>query len=234
MKIKVVQCWDDGTANDARLTQLLRKYNVKATFNLCPGAMPDDKGEPLRPATPDYNNYTFKNFIPGKIAVSEMAEIYDGFELASHCWFHEVAGKCPDEVFFKAAYDARRFLEDMYQREFRGFAYPCSGVTSGAKEMLRNAGFAYARIVGKTDNVYACTDTMEFSPSCKFNDPEFYEIFEKAKKSGAFYFWGHSYEMINDEQLWNDFEEKIATLSADPDVEWVNVVDIADEINAKN
>ena len=37
--IKVAQCWDDGVATDIRLIEILRKYNAKATFNLCPGIM---------------------------------------------------------------------------------------------------------------------------------------------------------------------------------------------------
>ena len=35
--IKVAQCWDDGVATDIPLTEILRKYNARATFNLCPG-----------------------------------------------------------------------------------------------------------------------------------------------------------------------------------------------------
>ena len=30
--IRVAQCWDDGVATDIRLTEILRKYNAKATF----------------------------------------------------------------------------------------------------------------------------------------------------------------------------------------------------------
>ena len=56
-------------------------------------------------------------------------------------------------------------------------------------------------------------------------EKKFAEIFEKAKPSGVFYFWGHSYE-LNDEQKWQDFEEKIKRLSNDDEVEWINVVDI--------
>ena len=41
--MKVVQCWDDGVINDVRLTNLLRKYGAKATFNLNPGTMDPDK-----------------------------------------------------------------------------------------------------------------------------------------------------------------------------------------------
>ena len=36
-KVKVAQCWDDGVCNDIRVTDILRKYNAKATFNLNPG-----------------------------------------------------------------------------------------------------------------------------------------------------------------------------------------------------
>ena len=35
--LKVVQCWDDGVINDIRLTDLLRRWGAKATFNLNPG-----------------------------------------------------------------------------------------------------------------------------------------------------------------------------------------------------
>ena len=37
--MKVVQCWDDGVVNDARLVELLRHYGAKATFNLNIGLM---------------------------------------------------------------------------------------------------------------------------------------------------------------------------------------------------
>jgi len=40
--IKVAQCWDDGVATDIRLIEILRKYNAKATFNLCPGIMAEE------------------------------------------------------------------------------------------------------------------------------------------------------------------------------------------------
>ena len=40
--IKVAQCRDDGVATDIRLIEILRKYNAKATFNLCPGIMAEE------------------------------------------------------------------------------------------------------------------------------------------------------------------------------------------------
>ena len=35
--MKVIQCWDDGIVDDVRLTDILRRYNAKATFSLNPG-----------------------------------------------------------------------------------------------------------------------------------------------------------------------------------------------------
>ncbi len=35
--MKVIQCWDDGIADDVRLTGILRRYSAKATFSLNPG-----------------------------------------------------------------------------------------------------------------------------------------------------------------------------------------------------
>ena len=40
--IRVAQCWDDGAATDLRLIEILRKYNARATFNLCPGMMREE------------------------------------------------------------------------------------------------------------------------------------------------------------------------------------------------
>ena len=56
-----------------------------------------------------------------------------------------------------------------------------------------------------------------------------WNIFETAKTTdNIFYFWGHSYEMMDDENLWAAFEDKLRRLSSDPEVQWVNVIDLAE------
>ena len=57
-------------------------------------------------------------------------------------------------------------------------------------------------------------------------NPDFWTIFEKAKETGVFYFWGHSYEMMDEKKLWQETEEKLKRLDADPDVVWVDVIDL--------
>ena len=64
--MKVVQCWDDGVTTDLRLIELLYKYNAKATFNLCPGVLEEER-VPSHWAPAGYNGWSHKGFFGGHI-----------------------------------------------------------------------------------------------------------------------------------------------------------------------
>ena len=223
--MKVAQCWDDGVATDIRLTEILRKYNAKATFNLCPGRAQEKRIEPCWKEAVG-RNWGINGFSGGRVGKNELREIYDGFQVASHCWNHETATWIPDDIFLKGAVDARKFLEDLFQRECRGFAWPCGKHTPETEQMLKEDGFKYGRTVANAADVTACADPIALDPNCHFMNPSFWNIFENAKPSGVFYFWGHSYEMMDCPQFWQRFELLIKTLSEDPEVEWVDVIDL--------
>ncbi len=226
--MKVVQCWDDGVNNDIRLTDILRKYNAKATFNLNPGLMTNERIAPywMKAGEP---GWSYKGYRNGHLALQDIKEVYDGFQLASHCWMHENAGTTPDDEWIKSALDARHFLEDIVQHDCPGFAYPCGVYTEASCRLLRENGFAYGRTVEKADDVTKCKDPMALAANCHIHDTPFWEKYRNAKQNGhkAFYFWGHSYEMLDCESLWRQFEETIRYISEDPDTEWANVEDIA-------
>ncbi len=224
--VKVAQCWDDGVTNDIRLIELLKKYHAKATFNLNPGLHEEKRQEPLWvPA--GYADWSFKGFRCGKVGKAEMLSIYRGFQVASHCWRHENADAHPLPVFVKAATDAKHFLEDLFQQECPGFAWPCGIATPEAADALRDAGFAYGRMVTSTEHVEAYEHPMMLKPSCHVHDGVFYRRFAEAKaRNGIFYFWGHSYEMLDSAGLWEQMERKLDFLSSDPEVEWVDVIDL--------
>lgn len=230
MKVKVAQCYDDGVATDIKFIEILRKYNAKATFNLCPGLLPQtERIEPHRVA-PDFTGWSYKGFRGGHVAISELHDIYGDFEVASHCWQHENAGIVEDKVFIDSAVKTKDFLEEIFQRPCRGFAYPNSRHTPSTEKLLAEAGFAYARTVDNTDDIRECSNLMIFKPNCHFMAPDFIERFQKAKATGMFYFWGHTYELTDDTVRWELFEKNLAFISNDPDVEWVNVIDLANEI----
>ena len=223
--IKVAQCWDDGVATDIRVIEILRKYNAKATFNLCPGSIPEDT-VPYSWPEPAGRNWSIKGFSNGRVGKKDLTAVYDGFQVASHCWNHESAAAVPPADFLKSAMDARKFLEDLFQRECRGFAWPYGQHTPETERLLFEAGFRYGRTTANTADVTCCTQPLALASNCHFLNRNFWQIFEDAKKTGAFYFWGHSYEMMDCPQIWERFELAIRLLSEDPEVEWVDVIDL--------
>jgi hypothetical protein len=146
---------------------------------------------------------------------------------------HECAGIVPDAEFLKSAVDARNFLEDTFQQPCRGFAWPCGRHTPETENLLAEAGFAYGRTVGNTSDLRTNKNMMALYTSCHFHNPMFWKIFEDAKDSGVFYFWGHSYEMMEYPTLWERVEEKIKLLIEDPEVKWVDVADIVEILKQK-
>ena len=215
--IKVCQCWDDGVLNDVKVAELCRKYNAKATFNVCPGLH--------RPAERQTEGWG-GDYCPGRLSWRELPEVYKGFEVAAHGLVHHNAGTIADEVFVADAVAARKTLEDLFQQECRGFAWPCGVHTPGTCAMMHEAGFAYGRTVANAESILPCKDFMQLPSNCHFMNPNFWEIFEKARPSGVFYFWGHSYEMMEDKALWQAYEDKLRRFNEDPEVEWINVIDL--------
>lgn len=224
--MKVCTCWDDAPVNDIRLTKLFRRYGVKATFNLNPGIMdPETRGMNKWMPTKSIR-WTYNGFSSGRLALKDVAEIYEGFELASHCWKHEVPGTVSDGEWIQSALDARHFCEDITGKPCRGFAWPCGRFTPETVALLRAHDFAYGRTTANVPDVTQCTEPLALPSNCHFMARDFWERYEAARPSGVFYFWGHSYEMYEYDPLWHQLEYKLAALAEDPDVEWINVVDL--------
>lgn len=232
--IKVVQCWDDGVLNDIRLTELLRKYNAKATFNLNPAFHEDERLEASWKAAGS-NEWSCKGFRDGKLSKNELVDVYSGFKIASHCMRHENAGSIPDDEFLKAALDARHYLEDLFQMDCTGFAWPCGVYTQSTADALLEAGFSYGRTVENTDCVEKLSHPMLLHPTCHFQDNDFYKHYDQVKKdNGIFYFWGHSYECLDSEGLWNQLEHKLKYITDDEEAEWCDLDSIDWKALAEN
>ena len=245
--VRVACCWDDGAVNDIRLIGLLRKYKAKATFNLNPGLMPEHTETPrwLAPGEKFWNYqeipsligregrfapgekcWHYQGYVNGKVGLKEMKEVYEGFQVASHGWFH-LGGSTDPQAFIKDALDARHYLEDVFQRECPGYAWPFGDATPAAARLLKEAGFLYGRTTRNTDNVGFTDAPLRLDPSCHHADRGFYDKFRAAKAAnGIFYFWGHSFEMLDCEGLWDQLERKLAFISGDPETEWIDVIDI--------
>lgn len=218
--VRVTQSWDDGVHDDLRLMDIFRRHRATATFNLNPG----------RHSLERFLSWMYKGVKPvWKLSLQEVKDAYRDFEVASHSVTHPHLEKLsPGQLEWELG-DSRKILEDWFQRPVRGFAYPFGSYDEKVKDELRRQGYAYARTVKNVADVLPVADPMEFHPNVHFLSPNFWPAFERAKATGGvFYFWGHSYEIL-DEAMWRDMEDKIARLSADPVVRWINNIDLFEQ-----
>jgi len=216
--LKVVQCWDDGVNDDIRLTDILRQYGAKASFNLNPGSHGTERQGGMNERW---------NKVIQRLARSELASVYEGFTIANHSMTHPWPSKIPLENWKREVVDARKELQDWFQQPILGFAYPYGDCDEASAAVVREAGHVYART---TQNITPCmppADPMQFHPDCHFLNPEFWELYEQAKASGCgvFYFWGHSYELCS-EQQWKEFDATIARITKDPETVWVDLPEL--------
>ena len=211
--MRVAQSWDDGIVDDLRLTNLLRRHQATATFNLNPGLH-----QPQR-----YCSWRYGDKEVWRLARDELTTVYAGFEIANHSLTHPHLPDLSPEDLAREVAAGRRLLQDWFQQPVRGFCYPFGTFNAAVKEAIHAAGHVYARTITESARVVPASDPLELSVSCRFNDPSFWEHYERAKASNSlFLFWGHSYELVN-EAMWAELEHKIAGISADPAAEWVNL-----------
>lgn len=211
--MRIVQSWDDGVVDDVRLTELLRRYQATATFNLNPGLHQAQRSFSWRYGDKDI----------WRLGRDELTDVYAGFEIANHSLTHPYLPDLAPMDLTREVRDSRLILQDWFQQPVRGFCYPFGGFNAAVKEVIHNAGHSYARTVAEIDPVFPPADPLEFGANCRFADPEFWIRYERAKAiNGVFFFWGHSYELIS-EAMWVDLEDKISRISTDPVAEWANL-----------
>lgn len=217
----VTQCWDDGVVDDIRVADILRKYKAKATFNLNPGLYKKKR---------DFG-WTFnspKGFVKDvyRLGTDDFKHTYAGFDIAGHSMTHPRPPAIPLDVWRGEVADCKKWLEDFFGFEVRGFAYPFGQYSDPVKEIVRECGHTYARTVEYTDHPFPPADPMALASHCHFLSPDFMTKFEAVRaEDGIFYFWGHTYEIAS-EPMWDEFENTIKVLSESPGVKWEFLADL--------
>ena len=213
--MKVVQCWDDGVSADIQLIDVLRRHDVKATFNLNAALFENERSQ----------GGAYKDTEVQRLGWNEMKEIYEGFTIANHSLTHPQLEQISIDDARKEIIEGRKQLQDFFNAPITGFAYPFGTYNKAVMDLLQEAGHFYARTTKNAPLAFPPDDPMAFHPTCKFDSEDFWKHYEKAKECGVFYFWGHSYELIND-AMWRDFENKMVRITADVESCWVDVVDL--------
>jgi peptidoglycan/xylan/chitin deacetylase (PgdA/CDA1 family) len=215
--LTVVQCWDDGVVADVRLTEILRRYGARATFNL-------NAGLHAARRTPSFR---YRDTEVVRLGWDEMREVYAGFTIANHSLTHPHLEHLPQEAVWREIAEGRERLQQFFAQPVRGFAYPFGTYSEAVMRAVREAGHGYARTDGRADRPFPPPDPMAFHPNCHFLARDFWQCYARAGDDGVFYFWGHAYEMTT-ETMWRAFEEMIAGISADPGATWGEIAGLFD------
>ena len=213
--MKICQCWDDGVVDDIRLCDILRKHGAKASFNLNPALHHETRGE----------DWTFKEVkTVQRMSLDELkGGVYDGFTIANHTMSHPFPTKISDDELTHEINEGRRLLQDWFDQEVLGFAYPFGDHDDRVCQAVADAGHIYARTCKNVERPFPCDDAMRLPTQCHFLNDQFWDKFETARSADdVFYFWGHSYELIS-EADWQQFDDQIAKISACSDAEWVDL-----------
>lgn len=220
--VLVCQCWDDGFTDDGALTALLRSLAVPATFNLNPGLHQDQR----------YVAFEYTSPAGGqpkpvwRLAREELDEVYRDFRIGNHTLTHpDLTGMTPEAVAEEVG-QGRRILQEWFDQDVRGFAYPFGRHDQTARAAVAAAGHSYGRTVESTDDVLGWPDRISQAASCHFRAADFWQRYEQARqREAAFYFWGHSYELVSRSD-WTDLAATYERICADDRAVWCEVSDV--------
>ncbi len=210
--------YDDGKIQDERLIEIFDKYGIKGTFNLNYGLMELEQDPP-------------------RIGRDKVRELYKNHEVATHCTTHPTIARCPLVEVAQEILDDRKGLEALTGRLVRGHAYPNGSYSEEIKQLFRQLGIAYGRVVGSKADYELPTDPLEWHPTCHHNDPElmkkaeFFANFKKKQYLKLMYVWGHSYEFDNADN-WEVIEEFCKYMGGREDIWYAANIEIIDYMDA--
>lgn len=116
--------WDDGHPLDIRLAQLLQKHGFRGTFYV---PLTNSEGLPV-------------------LSHSQIRTLrVDGIEIGSHTLNHRYLPSMDDATAQYQLVQGKNQLEQVLGENVPGFCYPGGRYKTRHKEMVRAAGFAYAR-----------------------------------------------------------------------------------------
>lgn len=215
--------YDDGVKQDKRLVEIMDKYGIKGTFNIC-SDMIDKKGSASR-----------------AMSAEEIRETYlsGGHEVAIHGHTHPYLEQLQSHHCTYEILENRRVLENVLGDIVRGCAYPFGTYSDEVVEILRQCGICYARTVEATHRFDVPTDWLRMPATCHHNDEELFNLLDKfldcdvVRKSMLFYLWGHSYEFDTDNN-WERIEEFCKKAGDRGDIWYATNIEIYDYVEAYN
>jgi peptidoglycan/xylan/chitin deacetylase (PgdA/CDA1 family) len=229
-QVIVTTSWDDGHKLDLRLAKLLKKYNIKGTFYVSP------------------RNREFKQ--ADLLIDKEIIELSKDFEIGAHTMTHPRLTKVSEEEAKKEIIDSKKYLENLTKKEIKSFCYPGGDYNKKIKELVKKAGFSYARTINPLIIKYP-RDLFEIGVTISSSPPSIMGLFGETKfvikynmnlllclftkdwekrariafdsvlkRGGVYHLWGHSW-VINKDNNWDKLERVLAYISNKQNVKYL-------------
>lgn len=228
----VTLSYDDGRAEDKKLLEIINRYGIKCTFNLC-----GNKIEQQRNLTTDY----IKEHILAK-----------GHEIANHGFYHRGMDTLRPIEGIRDTLDNRLRLEQEFGIIVRGMAYPDRAIDQFSKPVafetvksyLKELGIVYARSAGGDNDKFELPDDWyQWLPSAhnlnplvmdyidKFISLDNQNCYRSRRGPKLFYMWGHSTE-FEKKQSWEFLEEICRKLGNREEIWYATNIEIYDYVEA--
>ena len=219
--------YDDGTIYDKKLVSLLKKYDMKATFNLNSGLLGQKEHRMINGINTDFS----------QIEPWEVKTVYADQEVASHTVNHSSIVGLSQNMGAAEVLKNKQKLEELTGRPVRGFAYPYGSYNELAEEILSACGIEYARTADSSNDIDIPQDFLEWHPTCHHDDPELLKLAENFCNNDSlqpqlFCIWGRSYEFAQKDN-WQVLEEFMKYVSDYREKIWfATSIEIVDYVKA--
>ena len=212
MKILTLS-FDDCEIHDRRLCELLRSFDLRATFYLLSGLLGQEV--PFR----RYGEDTFVR----RVTAQELPYTYAGMEIGCHTRFHRFS----DEELEADITHSLAELSDACGYPVKGFAYPGGFYTPEQLLRLKKSDVLYARGASPNHSFAVPEDWYQWQPTCHYADPALPDLMDAflalpEEQTAVFHIYGHSYELTQPDEGrdWGYLEKIFRRLSYQPGVRY--------------
>lgn len=206
---------------------MLKEYGLKATFYVAP------------------ENQEFAK--QDLLSLPEIRDLSHDFEIGAHSMTHRRLPTISEQEAAREIIESKEVLEQAIDKKINVFCYPGGAYTKLHAQLVRNAGYRYARTVARyifsVDDPYEAGTSVhaynhrfgfdlwhiarfvKFHPAkvlrCLEWDTLAKAMFDRViKEGGIYHIWGHSWE-IDERQDWERLENVFRYISANPEVSYV-------------
>ena len=153
------------------------------------------------------------------VPAQEVAQLYDGFEVAVHTVSHPDLTTLSDEGVLYEVLSDRIALDRLVGYPVRGMAYPFGTTDGRVGSLLARCGIRFARGVRVTGDFSLPGDNYDWACSCHHEglEPLIEPFLEHDEALKLLSVWGHSYE-FDQKDSWMQIEAQMRRLGGHADV----------------